>query len=87
MAAIETPHEYKLDWRPGKGMFRRADGAEYKRATGRKGIYEWVVKDRLHAAYHYPGGVQTSTPVVLLAPQTSWGKAYRACVEHNKAGL
>ena len=89
MAANETPQEMKIAWTPPghSEMLRRADGTRYKTGTGVRGTYEWVVKDGLHAAYHYRGGVQTSTPVVLLAPQTSWRKAYRACVEHNKASL
>ena len=76
----------KLNWRNGRGpeRLRRADGAEVSIATGHRGTYEWVSKDGLHAAYHYPGGVHTDTPVVLLAPQSSWRRAYRACVEHNK---
>jgi hypothetical protein len=65
----------------------RADGSRSKIGTGRWGTYEWVVKDGLWAAYHYPGGVQTRTPVVLMPPQSSAGKAYHACVEHNKADL
>lgn len=77
----------KLKWNPGKGkpLLQRADGAEYSIATGHRGTYEWVIKDGLHAAYHYPGGMQTEAPVVLVAPQSSWRRAYRACVEHNKA--
>ena len=89
MAANETPSAFKLGWSPGKGRDWpcRPDGSEYSTATGHRGTYEWVTKDGLHAAYHYPGGVQTSTPVVLVPPQTSWQRAYKACVEHNKAGL
>ena len=88
MAANETPQKMKIAWTPaGPEMLRRADGTRYKTGTGVRGTYEWVVKDGLHGAYHYPGAVQTSTPVVLLAPQSSWRKAYLACVEHNKAGL
>ena len=77
----------KLRWNPGKGrdFLRRADGAEYSIATGHRGTYEWVIKDGLHAAYHYPGGFHTETPIVLVAPQGSWQRAYRACVDHNKA--
>ena len=29
--------------------------------------YEWAVKNGLWYAYHYQGGVQTRTPVVLIA--------------------
>ena len=77
----------KLKWNPGKGkpFLQRADGAEYSIAAGHRGTYEWVIKDGLHAAYHFPGGAQTETPVVLIAPQSSWQRAYRACVDHNKA--
>ena len=53
--------------------------------TGREGTYHWVIKDGLHAAYHYPHGVKT--PVVLVPPQSSARRAYQACVDHNKAGL
>ena len=76
----------KLKWRSGRGpeLLRRADGAEVSIATGHRGTYEWVKKDGLNAAYHYPEGVHTDTPVVLVAPQRSWHRAYRACVEHNK---
>jgi hypothetical protein len=89
MGANETTHASNLRWNPGKGreFLRRADGAQYSVATGRRGTYEWVVNDGLHAAYYYPGGVQTRTPVVLVQPQSSWKRAYQACVEHNKAGL
>ena len=86
MGANETPHEHKLRW--SNPYFERGgtrDGVST--AVGRKGTYEWVIKDGLHAAYFYPGGVQTSTPVVLAPPGSSGAKAYRACVEHNKAGL
>jgi hypothetical protein len=78
----------KLKWNPGKGkpLLQRADGAEYSIATGHRGTYEWVIKDGLHAAYHYPGGVHTESPVVLVAPQSNWKVAYSACVGHNKAG-
>jgi hypothetical protein len=66
-------------------MLQRADGARYKTGTGHRGTYEWVVKDGLWAAYYYPGGVQTHrTRVELMPPQVSGGKAYDACVEHNK---
>lgn len=86
MAANETPNGFKISWTPpGRGSdgLLRADGARYKIGTGLRGTYEWVVKDGLWAAYHYPGGVQTRAPVVLMPPQGSLHKAYRACVEHN----
>ena len=87
MAANETPGKMKISWNPGKGRewLQRSDGARYTVGTGRKGTYEWVMKDGLHAAYHYPCGAQTRTPVVLVPPQSSAGVAYHACVEHNKA--
>ena len=68
-------------------MVPRADGPRSKIGTGRRGTYEWVEKDGLWAAYHYPGGVQTSTPVVLMAPPSSAGKSYNACVRHNNFDL
>ena len=87
LAATETPAEFKLVWNPGNGrdFFRRADGAEYSTAIGHRGTYEWVVKDGLHSAYHYPHG--SHTPVVLQPPQRSWRRAYQACIEHNKEGV
>jgi hypothetical protein len=90
MAANETPNAQKISWNPpgrGNDGWRRADGTRGKTGTGRLGTYEWAVKDGLWYAYHYPGGVQTRTPVVLMPPQGSEHKAYRVCVEHNKAGL
>ena len=89
MAANNTPQSLKIKWNPGKGrdFLRRADGAEYSLGTGRRGTYEWIVKDGLHAAYFYADGVQTRAPTVLIPPQSSWKRAYQACVDHNKSGL
>ena len=84
MSANETPHEFKISW--SNPYFERGgtrDGVSV--GTGRKGTYHWVIKDGLHAAYHYPHGVKT--PVVLVLPQSIATRAYRACVDHNKAGL
>ena len=77
----------KLKWNRGKGkpLLRRPDGAEYSIATRHRGTYGWVIKDDLDAAYHFPGGAMTETPVVLVAPQRSCRRAHRACVDHNKA--
>jgi hypothetical protein len=87
IAATETPNAQKISWSPpgrGNDGWRRADGTRGKTGTGRFGTYEWAVKDGLWHAYHYPHGVRT--PVVLVPPQGSEHKAYRACVEHNKTG-
>jgi hypothetical protein len=89
MPATETPPEFKLKWNVRKGAewWTRADGARWCEATGRKGIYELVVKDGLHAAYFCPRGNRAQC-VVLLAPQSSSiGKSYQVCVDHNKDGL
>jgi hypothetical protein len=89
MAAVETPPEFRLKWNVLKGAewWTRADGARWCEATGRKGIYERVIKDGLHAAYFYPKG-DRSQCVVLLAPQSgSLRKSYRVCVDHNKKSL
>ena len=59
MGAIETPHDMKLAWTPGPG-FERGDGVNV--AVGRKGTYHWVIRDGLHAAYHYPAAVQARKP-------------------------
>ena len=79
----------KLSWTPagsGAPMLERPDGSRYKTAVGRWGTYEWVVdKAGRWAAYFFPGGVQTSTPVVLVAPGAgSEGQTYSACVRHNQ---
>ena len=81
-SATETLHELKISW--SNPYFERGgtrDGLSV--GTGRKGKYHWVIKDGLHAAYHYPHGVKT--PIVLVSPQSSARRAYQACVDHNKA--
>jgi hypothetical protein len=83
MAANETPHAMKLAWTPGPGFGQGGDGVNV--AVGRKGTYQWVYRDGLHPAYHYPHG--SKTPVVLPAPQDSWKRAYQAGVEHNTPGI
>lgn len=87
MGATDTPYGETISWHLAKGqpLLRRADGAEYVTGSGLGGTFERVLKDGLWAAYYYPGGVQTDrTRVVLISPQVSDGKAYSACVEHNK---
>jgi hypothetical protein len=88
MPANETPPEFKLKWNVRKGAewWARADGGQWCEATGRKGIYELVIKGGLRAAYFYPRGNRAQC-VVLLAPQSSIGTPYQVCVDHNKAGL
>ncbi len=81
MAANETPDGFKLRW--SNPYFERGGTRDgLSTAVGRKGTYEWVIKDGLHSAYHHPDGAQSRTPVVLVAPQTSARRAYKACVDH-----
>ena len=75
----------------------RADGTRYKTGKGRRGTYEWVIEDTegLSSAYFYPIGApeqgrclhcgQPAQAAEVLVLQTSMGKAYRACVDHDQA--
>ena len=63
------------------GRYRRKTG------TGRLGTYEWAVKDGLWYAYHYPGELQTRTPVVLMPRKVASTSRTARAWQHNKAGF
>ena len=51
------------------------------------GTHEWAVNDGLWYAYHYPGELQTRTPVVLMPRKVGSTSRTGRAWQHNTAGF
>lgn len=83
MGAIETPHDKIISW--SEGWKTGAPAAGETIGTGYSATYKMVVRDGLYAVYRRAHGAKDWE--VLLPSQSSGIRAYKACVEDNKAGI
>jgi hypothetical protein len=83
MSATETPQNLKISWSEGWKGGAPAVGETI--GTGQSATYNMTVRSGIYTVYRKSHGAREWE--VLLPSQGSGTRAYKACVDDNKAGI